>query len=127
MMRVVPTNLGARGVAPSTPERTGRPGVRSPNALEVMTLKARYSLALSALCVAAGAPLASVEAQNRTADPNAPRLMVGVFRAADKNAGVQAADAIRERITRDVPVKQLWVVPKQDVVAVLEASGFPTN
>ena len=91
-------------------------------------MKARYSLALTALCLAAGAPLASVEAQNtRTADPNAPRLMVGVFRAPDKNEGVKAADAIRERITRDVPLKQLWVVPKQDVVAVLEASGFPTN
>jgi tetratricopeptide (TPR) repeat protein len=91
-------------------------------------LKARFCLALSALGLVAGAPLASVEAQStRTADPNAPRLMVGVFRAAEKNLGVQTADAIRTRINQDVPLKQLWVIPKQDITATLEASGFPTT
>jgi tetratricopeptide (TPR) repeat protein len=93
-----------------------------------MTLKARYCLALSAFGLAASAPLASVGAQStRTPDPNAPRLMVGVFRSADKNVGVQAADAIRSRINQDVPLKQLWVIPKQDITATLEASGFPTT
>ncbi|WP_025412071.1 tetratricopeptide repeat protein [Gemmatirosa kalamazoonensis] len=53
--------------------------------------------------------------------------MVTVFRSADKNAGVQAADAIRTRISQDVSVKQLWVLPKQDITSNLEASGFPTN
>jgi tetratricopeptide (TPR) repeat protein len=91
-------------------------------------LKARFCLALSALGLAAGAPLASLEAQTtRTADPNAPRLMVGVFRSAEKNVGVQTADAIRTRINQDVPLKQLWVIPKQDITATLEASGFPTT
>jgi hypothetical protein len=26
-----------------------------------------------------------------------------------------------------VPLKQLWVIPKNDVTATLEASGFPTT
>jgi tetratricopeptide (TPR) repeat protein len=91
-------------------------------------LKARFFLALSALGLAAGASPASLEAQaTRTADPNAPRLMVGVFRSAEKNVGVQTADAIRTRINQDVPLKQLWVIPKQDITATLEASGFPTT
>ncbi|WP_284350927.1 tetratricopeptide repeat protein [Roseisolibacter agri] len=53
--------------------------------------------------------------------------MVGVFRSADKTSGVQAADAIRTRISQDVTPKQLWVLPKNDITANLEASGFPTN
>ena len=91
-------------------------------------MKARFCLALSALGLAAGITPASLAAQaTRTADPNAPRLMVGVFRSAEKNVGVQTADAIRTRINQDVPLKQLWVIPKQDITATLEASGFPTT
>lgn len=100
------------------------------NALEVMTLKARYCYALTVLAagVVASAPVAADAQTSRgAADPNAPRLMVGVFRSADKTSGVQAADAIRTRISQDVTPKQLWVLPKNDITANLEASGFPTN
>jgi tetratricopeptide (TPR) repeat protein len=100
------------------------------NALEVKTLKARNSLALSALAagLVVSAPMSPLAAQaTRTADPNAPRLVVEVFRSADKNAGVQASDAIRTRISQDVSLKQLWVLPKQDITSNLEASGFPTT
>ena len=100
------------------------------NALEVKTLKARYCQALSALAagLVVSAPISSLAAQaSRTADPNAPRLVVEVFRSADKNAGVQASDAIRTRISQDVSLKQLWVLPKQDITSNLEASGFPTT
>lgn len=99
------------------------------NALEVMTLKARYCQALTALAagVVASFPLTAAAQSRGAADPNAPRLMVGVFRSADKTSGVQAADAIRTRISQDVTPKQLWVLPKKDITANLEASGFPTN
>lgn len=99
------------------------------NALEVMTLKARYCHALTALAagLVASVPLTASAQQRGPADPNAPRLMVGVFRSADKTSGVQAADAIRTRIAQDFTAKQLWVLPKNDIVANLEASGFPTN
>lgn len=100
------------------------------NALETMTLKARYSQALSALAVTvlAGAPLATLGAQQRTQDvTNVTRINVAIFRSPDKTSGVQAADAIRTRLAEEYPIKQLYVLPKQDVVNVLESSGFPTN
>jgi hypothetical protein len=99
------------------------------NALEVTTLKARFYQALSAVAAGlVGLPLVLGAQQTRTPDPNAPRLMVGVFRSAEKNLGVQAADAIRNRLTSDVPVRSLWVIPKQDITNTLVASGFrPTR
>jgi tetratricopeptide (TPR) repeat protein len=98
------------------------------NALEVTTLKARFYQALSALAAGlVGLPLALGAQATRTPDPNAPRLMVGVFRSAEKNLGVQTADAIRARLTSDVPVRSLWVIPKQDITNTLDASGFPTT
>lgn len=81
---------------------------------------------LSAL--AALLPFASGAAQQRgTPDPNAPRIMVGVFRSADKASGVRAADAVRDRISGDLNLKQAYVLPKADIDANLNASGFPTN
>jgi tetratricopeptide (TPR) repeat protein len=102
------------------------------NALEVKTLKARHSQALSALGlligVAASGSIAALGAQTvRTPDPNARRMMVSALKSSDKNLGVQAADAIRSRLNQDVPFKQLWVIPKNDINATLEASGFPTT
>ena len=98
------------------------------NVLEVTTLKARYYQALSALAAGlVGLPLALSAQTTRTPDPNAPRLMVGVFRSAERNVGVSTADAIRSRLTSDVPVRQMWVIPKQDITNTLEASGFSTT
>ncbi len=78
--------------------------------------------------LAALLPFASGAAQQRgTPDPNAPRLMVGVFRSSDKTSGVRAADAVRDRISGDMNLKQLYVLPKADINANLDASGFPTN
>lgn len=94
-------------------------------------MKARYHKALAAAAagLVASLPLARAGAQvTRVApDPNAPRLLVGVFRAADKGQGVQAADAVRNRIASDVGGKQLYVLPKQDMENALNQSGFPTN
>ena len=78
--------------------------------------------------LAALLPFASGAAQQRgTPDPNAPRVMVAVFRSADKNSGVRAADAVRDRLIGDFNLKQAYVLPKADINANLEASGFPTN
>jgi tetratricopeptide (TPR) repeat protein len=100
------------------------------NALEVTTLKARYCQSLTAIAagVVVSLPLtATAQARRVAPDPNAPRLMVGVFRAQDKAAGVQTADAIRSRIESDAGGKQLYVLPKVDIEKTLEASGFPTT
>ena len=99
-------------------------------ATEVTSLKARFPKALAAVAAGllAGLPLRATEAQQRVApDPNAPRVLVAVFRAADKGQGVQASDAVRNRITSDVAGKNLYVLPKQDMVNALNQSGFPTD
>ena len=99
-------------------------------ATEVTSLKARYYQALTAVAagLVASLPLGTARAQQRVApDPNAPRLLVNVFRAADKSAGVQAADAIRGRLISDVAGKNLYVLPKQDIVNALNQSGFPPD
>jgi tetratricopeptide (TPR) repeat protein len=102
------------------------------NASEDLTLKARHSYALSlvglAAALVASGSLSTVQAQsNRTPDPNAPRMMVATLKGTEKNLGVQAADAIRSRLNQDIPFKQLWVIPKNDINATLEASGFSTT
>lgn len=96
--------------------------------LNVPTMMARRAAAAAAglLAFAAAAPSASAQ-QRGTPDPNAPRVMVAVFRSADKSSGVKAADAVRDRLINDFNLKQLYVLPKADVNANLEASGFPTN
>jgi tetratricopeptide (TPR) repeat protein len=105
------------------------------NALEVTPLKARFPKALTAIAagLVAGLPLAvgaqnsSAPQQRGTPDPNAPRVVVTIFRGADKNGGVQAADAVRSRMQSEFTYRDLYVLPKQDVTNALEQSGFPTN
>jgi len=79
--------------------------------------------------VVAGVVVPSVASAqyNRVPDPNAKRVMVAVFRSGEKGLGVQAADAVRSRMNSDFPFKQVYVLPKQDITATLEASGFPVT
>ncbi|MDQ6926028.1 MAG: hypothetical protein M3154_07310, partial [Candidatus Eremiobacteraeota bacterium] len=86
-----------------------------------------FAVGLGALAVLLPFASGAAQQQRGTPDPNAPRLMVVVFRSADKNAGVKATDAVRDKIADDFSLKQLYVLPKADVNANLEASGFPTN
>jgi tetratricopeptide (TPR) repeat protein len=102
------------------------------NASEDVTLKARHTRALSAIGIAAAliasGPTTALHAQtNRTVDPNTPRMMVATFRSTEKNLGVQAADAIRSRLNQDIAFKQLYQLPKNEINATLEASGFSTT
>lgn len=88
----------------------------------------RHFQALAGIGLALGGTLVPSVASaqyNRVPDPNATRVMVAVFRSAEKGLGVQAADALRSRMGSDFPFKQVYVLPKQDIVATLEASGFP--
>ncbi len=83
----------------------------------------------SDLSAQAGLPQSGM---NRVPDPNAKRVMVTVFRAntaspAERNLGVQAADALRSRVTSEFPFKQVYVLPRAEINQYLEASGFPTT
>ena len=62
----------------------------------------------------------------RAPPPDVARMMVPSLRGAEK-LGVQAADAIRSRLSQDIPFKSLWVIQKNDIAATLEASGFDPN
>lgn len=90
----------------------------------------RHFQAIAGIGLALGGTLVPSVASaqyNRVPDPNAKRVMVAVFRSGDKGLGVQAADAVRSRMTSEFPFKQVYVLPKQDITATLEASGFPVT
>jgi tetratricopeptide (TPR) repeat protein len=90
----------------------------------------RHFQAIAGIGLALGGTLVPSVASaqyNRVPDPNATRVMVAVFRSGEKGLGVQAADALRSRVNSEFPFKQVYVLPKQDITATLEASGFPTT
>ena len=69
----------------------------------------------------------SAQARAGAVNPNAPHLMVGIFKNADKKLGPEAAEAIRDRIAGDVSTRDLYVIPKQDITNTLESSGYSTT
>ncbi|HWL41202.1 MAG TPA: hypothetical protein VNO75_13315 [Gemmatimonadaceae bacterium] len=75
----------------------------------------------AALITAIGAPVAS--AQRAPAE----RVMIPTLQSADKNLGVQAAEAIRSRLERSTNVRELVVVPKADINNSLQSSGYNTT
>ena len=56
-----------------------------------------------------------------------PRFMVPTFRSAERGLGLQAAEAIRERMGQDFQLKTLWIVPKSDIMTTLVNSGYSTT
>jgi len=101
--------------------------VRMFTVLEVKQLKERLfnsSLVLASLTVFAASPLL---AQGKTGD----RVMIPTLQSADpavKDLGVQAAEAIRNQLTKQTNVRDLVVVPKNDIVNSLQSSGYnPTE
>ena len=77
--------------------------------------------------VAALGVTASLDAQVRrptAVDPNAPRFPVLPFRGADKKVAVQAADAVRARLSSVFRPREMYVIPRADVEAILTGSGF---
>ena len=91
-----------------------------------VSLRRALPTAALATCAALAAAPTLVQAQ-RAPDPNAKRLLVPVFRSQDKALGVQAADAVRGRVTQDLGSRDVVVVSKDDINKTLEASGFPTT
>jgi tetratricopeptide (TPR) repeat protein len=56
-----------------------------------------------------------------------PRFMVPTFRSTERGIGLQAAEAIRERMGQDFQLKTLWIVPKSDIMTTLVNSGYSTT
>ena len=89
------------------------------------TRSLRLTRALFALG-AASIP-ALLGAQRTTGRQPSPRFMITPFHAPEKLLGVQAADAVRERLADDNPQRILFVIPKDDIVKSLEQSGYPPD
>ena len=85
------------------------------------------SLVALAVALASLLPAAASAQPARQPNPNAPRLMVGVFKNSDKKLGPDAAEAVRSRISGDISLRDLWVIPKNDIIATLDASGYSTT
>ncbi|MBI1810246.1 MAG: hypothetical protein HYR75_10140 [Gemmatimonadetes bacterium] len=80
-----------------------------------------------ALFVGFGSTLPAHAQGHRNANPNAPKLVVVIFKSSDKQLGPDAAEAVRSHIDGDVSYRSLWVVPKNDINVTLEASGYSTT
>src|SRR5688500_5959187 len=104
--------------------------------LEARTLSARsltlrpYRIAdqrlFVALAVLLASPLSVASAQRAAAAPP-PRVMIPTFMSTEKDLGLQAAEALRNRVTRDTDVRRLVVIPKADINNTLNASGYSTT
>ena len=57
-------------------------------------------------------------------NPDTPRILVATFKSTERDIGVQAADAVRRRISDANSGKVLWVVTKRDIDATLSQSGY---
>ena len=92
--------------------------------LEVIPLKVslRHSgLVLAAVATMGSAPL--VAQSTKTGD----RVMIPTLQSSDKDLGVQAAEAIRNQLTKQTNLRELVVVPKADINNSLTSSGYSTT
>lgn len=94
-------------------------------------MKARLdirTLATTAVAVALfGAVPVAAQPARAVAGPNTPKMLVQVFRSADKVAGPEAADALRDRLTRAFPPRALHVIGREDLIQFLQQSGYNPN
>lgn len=89
-----------------------------------MKARLRHSgLLLGALGALLSASAAPALAQGK----NVERVMVPTLQSPDKELGVQAAEAIRNRLTKETNVRELIVVPKADINNSLQSSGYSTT
>ncbi|HEU5183708.1 MAG TPA: tetratricopeptide repeat protein [Gemmatimonadaceae bacterium] len=82
--------------------------------------------ALGLLAALGATEMSTLEAQRRPVAPpaDAPRFPVLPFRSADKMAALDAADAIRTRLSSVYRIRDMYVIPRTDVEAILKGSGF---
>src|SRR5689334_21003260 len=90
---------------------------------EVTPLKARLRLPSLVLAFAVIAVSPLVAQSTKTGD----RVMVPTLQSADKDLGVQAAEAIRNQLTKQTNIRELVVVPKADINNSLQSSGYSTT
>ena len=90
-------------------------------------LHVRTRTVLTAVAVFAAVGPVGAQPARTPPGPNTPRSLVQVFGSADKVAGPEASDALRERLVRAFPSRLLWIIDRKDVVNFLESSGYPVD
>jgi tetratricopeptide (TPR) repeat protein len=93
--------------------------------LEVIPLKGRLrssGLVLAALVGLVGSPVLAQSTKT------GPRVMIPTLQSTEKGElGVQAAEAIRNQLTKQTNLRDLVVVPKADIENSLRSSGYSTT
>ena len=92
--------------------------------LEVIPLKGRLrssALVLVAFAALIGSPVLAQSTKT------GPRVMIPTLQSTDKDLGVQAAEAIRNQLTKQTNLRDLVVVPKADINNSLISSGYSTT
>jgi tetratricopeptide (TPR) repeat protein len=92
--------------------------------LEVTPLKVRLShsgFVITALAAFAASPV--LAQSGKTGE----RVMIPTLQSAEKDLGVQAAEAIRSQLTKQTNIRDLVVVPKADINNSLASSGYSTT
>src|SRR5437016_7275569 len=103
--------------------RIGR-WVRMFTDLEVIPLTGRLrSSALVLVAFAALIGLPVLAQSTKTGD----RVMIPTLQSTDKDLGVQAAEAVRNQLTKQTNLRDLVVVPKADINNSLVSSGYSTT
>ncbi len=93
-------------------------------ALEVIQLRfclRKSGLALVGLAAIAASPV--LAQSSKTGE----RVMIPTLQSSDKQLGVQAAEAIRDRLQKETNIRDLVVVPKADINNSLQSSGYSTT
>ena len=87
-----------------------------------MKVRLRHSgLVITALAAFAASPV--LAQSGKTGE----RVMIPTLQSADKDLGVQAAEAIRNQLTKQTNIRDLVVVPKADINNSLQSSGYSTT
>ena len=93
-----------------------------------MTCQSKLLLGVMAASMAGAPSLLLAQARKTEVLPDeTPRALVVAFRSSEKGAGPQLGENIRTKLQADIPIKQLYVIPRATICANLEASGFPCD
>ena len=93
-----------------------------------MTCRSKLVLAVTAASMASAPALLLAQARKtEILSDETPRALVVAFRSSEKGVGPQLGENIRTKLQADIPIKQLYVIPKATICANLEASGFPCD
>ena len=82
------------------------------------------SVVLLVPSIAIGQQRALPEQRDGPPNPDTPRILVATFQSDVRATGVDVAEAVRRRLQDSYSARDLYVVPKRQIDATLEPSGY---